>query len=68
MSDQTPLGIHDILGFGGYSKATIGEIIDDDPTYLEWALDEVDGFELTDPAAKLLAKALGQNDPLENVF
>lgn len=67
MSDQEPLGINDRIGFGGYSQSTIGEIIDDDPTYLEWALDEVNGFQLSDRARELLTEALGQNDPLDAI-
>lgn len=68
ISNQYPLGINDKLGFGSYKHSTIGGIIDDDPTYLEWALDEVDNFELSDRAHELLTEALGQSDPLETLI
>lgn len=63
-----PFKLNDKITFGKHKGLTIKEIIEDDPSYLEWALDEVDGFELDDAAIAALELALHQNDPLENIF
>lgn len=36
--------LDDVIDFGKYKNKTIREIIDDDPDYIEWALDETDNF------------------------
>jgi hypothetical protein len=38
------------IKFGKHKLFTIQEVIDDDPTYIEWCLDNVKGFELDDAA------------------
>ena len=48
------LGYHDALTFGKHRGKTVREVIDQDPHYLEWALLNVEGFELTDGAWKCL--------------
>jgi hypothetical protein len=52
--------LNDRIDFGKHRGLTIKEIIEDDPTYLEWALDEVGGFELDDVALEALERALGR--------
>lgn len=47
-----------VLRFGKHRGETIKEIISDDVTYIEWALDEVDGFELDEAAMDLYEKQL----------
>lgn len=63
-----PLKLNDKITFGKHRGLTIKEIIEDDPTYLEWALDEIDGFELDAAATAALELVLHQNDPLESIF
>ncbi len=38
------------MTFGKYRGDTVQEVIDNTPAYIEWALDEVKGFELDDEA------------------
>lgn len=61
-------GLETKIALGKHRGATIREIIEDDPSYLEWALDEIDWFELDDAAQALLERALEREDPLENIF
>lgn len=44
--------LDDFMYFGKYKNddRNIRDIIDNDPDYMEWVLDEVDGFELDGPA------------------
>lgn len=35
-----------VLRFGRYKGLTIGEVLKDDPAYLVWAAENVDGFDL----------------------
>jgi len=51
---MSELGYHDPLPFGKHRGKTVRDVIDQDPTYLEWALLNVEGFELTDDAGKRL--------------
>ncbi len=67
-ADMRQWALADRLNFGNYTGATISEVIADDPSYLEWARDEIDGFELDEEAQASLDKCLGFNDPLENLF
>lgn len=46
------------LLFGKYKGYTIQEIIKKDPEYLAWAIDEIDGFELTNEADIVLDDAI----------
>lgn len=56
------------LTFGEHTGVTIREVIEIGPTYLEWAQDEVENFELGPEAADALEKVLGQTDDLEGLF
>jgi len=47
-------GLESRLTFGEYIGATIKEVIEAAPTYLEWAQDEIENFELDDEATDAL--------------
>ncbi len=49
-SKRTNLSLTDKMTFGMRKGETIQEIIDNAPSYIEWALDEIDWFELDDEA------------------
>lgn len=51
----------DKMNFGKYRNRTIQEVIEDDPTYIEWALDNVDWFELDDEAMDVYEKAIKEH-------
>ncbi len=55
---RTNLSLIDKITFGKYRGDTIKEIIDNAPTYIEWALDEVDWFELDDEAMAEYERAI----------
>ncbi len=50
------LHLNSRLGFGKYSGRTVRKVIDVDPDYIEWALNEVDDFDLDDNAMRYLGK------------
>lgn len=50
--------LYDTLPFGKYKGSTIKEIIEDDPSYIEWCQDAIDDFELNDSAADYLEETL----------
>lgn len=52
--NNTIFTLIDKLTFGKHKGATIEEVIDDDPSYLEWAIDEIEWFELDEAATKSL--------------
>jgi hypothetical protein len=45
-----PYGLNDRISFGKYEHDTIEEILDKDPDYIEWALDQIEGFSLDEEA------------------
>jgi len=53
--------LSDKLTFGKHKGCTIEEIIEDDPGYLEWAIDEIEWFELDEVAARKLEKNLRED-------
>lgn len=57
-----PLKLTDSITFGKHKGEVIQEIIDDDPDYLAWAIDEIVWFELDDQACQALEQALGWDD------
>ncbi len=61
-------GLKSIFTFGIHKGETVAEVIEDDPSYIEWCLDDVDGFELDSEASAALEKALGLEDDLEGIF
>lgn len=50
----------DKISFGRHKGEAIQDIIDDDITYIEWAIDTVDGFELDDDALEFFNEALDE--------
>jgi hypothetical protein len=54
--------LSDKLTFGKYKGYTIEDVLEDDPNYLEWAIDEIEWFELDEIATKELNNNLGYND------
>lgn len=61
-------GFKSYLTFGEYTGATVREVMAVAPTYLEWAIDEVEHFELDEEATAALKKVLGVEDDLEGLF
>lgn len=61
-------GLESRLTFGEHMGATIKEVIEVAPRYLEWAQDDVENFELDSEASDALEDALGQTDDLEGLF
>lgn len=49
------------IKFGKYKSdnVTVGELIESDPDYIAWCVDEIEWFELDDDAEKELDAALG---------
>ncbi len=66
MTDKL-LSLSDKIKFGKYKGYSIEDILADDPSYLEWAIDEIDWFELDDIATQELNNELGYNNPLDNI-
>ena len=69
--------LSDKITFGKYSNKelpvamTIEEIIDQNPEYLAWCLDKIDGFELDDKAFRIFDDAMieaSNNDYPESVL
>lgn len=48
----------DKMIFGKYKGETLEEVILFDPTYIEWALDEVNDFELDDNAMNIFEQSI----------
>ena len=58
-------GLDSRFTFGTHKGRTVQEVINDDSDYIEWALDNVDRFELDSAASDALDESLGHDDPLE---
>jgi hypothetical protein len=50
-------GLKSILTFGAHVGLTVEEVLQEAPTYIEWAIDEIERFELDKEAAEALEKA-----------
>ncbi len=50
------------LNFGKYKGDTVQEIINNDPDYLAWAIDEIEGFELDEEAELKMEYSLNYDD------
>lgn len=61
-------GLKSRLTFGDHVGQTVEEVLQEAPTYIEWAVDEVERFELDDEASAALEEALGLSDDLEGLF
>lgn len=54
----TPYGLYAVMDFGKWYGSQIQAIIEKDPDYLAWCLDNVAGFELDSEADYVLELAL----------
>ncbi len=50
--------VNDVLSFGKHKGETLDEVIVEDPKYIAWCTDEIDGFELDEEAMQLLEASL----------
>lgn len=48
------------LSFGKYKSDPLWHVIETDPSYITWCIENVEGFELDNEAYDLYQKALGQ--------
>lgn len=53
-----PMGLNSVFRFGKMKGKTVEMVIDEEPTYLRWCLDNVDNFELKDEAYSLAIIAI----------
>lgn len=51
---MTTFKLKDKLTFGKYKGQSVDEVIDNDPDYLVWAVEEIDWFELDEETEKEL--------------
>ena len=51
---MTTFKLKDKLTFGKYKGQSVDEVIDNDPDYLAWAVEEIDWFKLDEEADKKL--------------
>lgn len=58
MSAQGIYKPDDTLTFGKHEGEKLEDVIVDDPTYVAWCCDEIDGFELDEEAAQLLETSM----------
>jgi hypothetical protein len=56
---MTGLDLDQILWFGKHQGRTIEDVLDDDPRYLMWACENVDGFELDTAVMHELERNVG---------
>lgn len=59
MKAKAKIGLKDQLGFGKHAGDTFADVMDDDPEYISWCMENVDDFEgrLTDEALEAIAEA-----------
>lgn len=48
------IGLDDEVPFGKHSGKLLRDVIDDDPGWVVWAIEEIKTFEISDPATDLL--------------
>lgn len=58
------LSLSSVMTFGKYRGLTVEEVIEEDPDYIEWAMDEA-GIELDQEAADKLDYMVNAPNPLE---
>lgn len=59
------LSLQSVLQFGKYKGETVEDIIADNPKYLAWAMDNVNGFELNAEAQRELDAAVVDVDAFD---
>lgn len=45
-----PYDLYVRFDFGKHKKSVVNDVIQEDPGYIEWCLENIEGFELTDAA------------------
>lgn len=60
--------LSDKLTFGKHKGSTIEEVLEDDPNYIEWAIDEIEWFELDQNATNKFNDVQGYNDLLDDAL
>ena len=58
-SPGRPLGLEDVLAFGKYKGYKIGDVIAHDAQYIEWCVDNIDTFKVTEEVHELFKQNLG---------
>lgn len=48
-----PVGLNDFFTFGKHKGESVGLVIEEDPSYIQWCLDEVKNFSLQPEAEDL---------------
>ena len=61
-SQAVQYDLYSVLMFGKYKGKTIEYIINNEPTYLDWAIGYIKGFTLTDIAQRELDTVLENED------
>lgn len=61
-SSQSFFSLEDKLTFGKHKGETIQFVIDEDPEYLGWVLENIEWFKLDEKAARFLENALSAED------
>jgi hypothetical protein len=51
-----PIGIDDELWFGKHEGRTVGEVLEDDPVYIQWLADNMDYMDFDAEVLELLGK------------
>jgi len=59
-SKYKALGPDDKLPFGKFKNKTFSEVVKENPKYISWCLEKVNGFEITEDAKKLIIKKNGK--------
>jgi hypothetical protein len=60
-----PFRLKDELPFGQYKEDTIEEVIEKDPDYIIWAINNVEDFELDEEATRALREVMDEVPILE---
>lgn len=67
LSRREEMVFSDMFTGGIHRGSTIAEVLEDDPGYLEWACDEMEGFCLSEEVTRAMESALYGDDPLEDI-
>lgn len=68
LASACSLGLEDVFTFGEHQNEAIGNVIEDAPGYIAWAMDEIPNFSLDSEAYEAWEETQGLDDPLEGVF
>jgi hypothetical protein len=67
-SQPVPYDFKSIIHFGKHKGEVIEDVLYDDPTYLDWAVEYVAGFTLTEAVEKKLYELLDRIDEQDNKY